>query len=78
MPRGGERATHVADSTVKSKDPHGDGRGAHGALDRLWWGRGKRTRRVCVFPLGEASHDAETASVAVVEPQARASHDVGV
>ena len=29
---------------------------------------GDRTRRVCVLPLGEASHDAGTASVAVVAP----------
>ena len=54
MTRMGTKATHVADSAAKSNDPHGDGSGAHGALERPG---------ICEV---RASHDASTAGVAVV------------
>ena len=55
--------THVADLAEKSNDPSGD-RATHVACSD--GPHGYRTRRFCVFPLGEASHDAGTACVAVV------------
>ena len=51
----------------KNQMTHMEIEAARGVLGRSTWGFGYRTRRVCVLPLGEASHDAGTASVAVVD-----------